>query len=162
MMIVSGDCYLAVTGLPDPNARHAEAMAEFALQLPALLRRALESQGLGGDALRLRVGLHSGSVTAGVLRGDRSRFQVFGDTVNTASRMESTGEANRIQVSCAAADALRAAGAPHALLSRGKIAAKGKGELETFWLERGPTEPPDAAAAGGGSSAAAAAAEERV
>ena len=144
-----GDCYLAVTGLPEPSARHAEAMAEFALQLPALLRRALESQGLAPDALRLRVGLHSGSVTAGVLRGDRSRFQIFGDTVNTASRCESTGEAGRIQASATTAEALRAAGARHALRPRGKVAAKGKGELETFWLERGPSEAQDAAAAPG-------------
>ena len=140
-----GDCYLAVTGLPEPDARHAATMASFALQLPSLLSRALASQGLAPDALRLRVGLHSGSVTAGVLRGDRSRFQVFGDTVNTASRMESTGEAGRIQASGAAADALRAAGAPHALRYRGKTEAKGKGQLDTYWLERGPTEPPDEA-----------------
>ena len=155
LFMVAGDCYLAVTGLPEPNARHAEAMAEFALQLPALLRRALESQGLAPDALRLRVGLHSGSVTAGVLRGDRSRFQIFGDAVNTASRMESTGEAGRIQASASTAEAL--AGASHTLRFRGKVAAKGKGELETFWLERGPGEAQDASAAAPSPAAASAA-----
>ena len=134
-----------MTGLPEPNAHHASSMAAFALLLPPLLRRALASQGLPPDALQLRVGLHSGSVTAGVLRGDRSRFQVFGDTVNTASRMESTGEAGRVQVSGSTAEALRAAGAPHALRYRGKTQAKGKGELDTYWLERGPGEPPDEA-----------------
>ena len=139
-----GDCYLAVTGLPEPSARHAASMAAFALLLPPLLRRALASQGLPADALQLRVGLHSGSVTAGVLRGDRSRFQVFGDTVNTASRMESTGEAGRVQVSGATAEALRQTNAPHVLRYRGKTEAKGKGELDTYWLERGPGEPSDA------------------
>ena len=143
---------MAVTGLPEPSARHAEAMAEFALQLPPLLRRALESQGLAHDALRLRVGLHSGSVTAGVLRGDRSRFQIFGDAVNTASRMESTGEAGRIQASASTAEALRAAGASHTLRFRGKVAAKGKGEMETFWLERGPNEAQSGTAAAAATS----------
>ena len=119
-------------------------MAAFALALLPLLRKALASLGLPGNALRLRVGLHAGPVTAGVLRGDRSRFQVFGDTVNTASRMESTGEPGRIQVSGEVAEALKAAGAPHALRYRGKTEAKGKGRLDTYWLERGASEPPDA------------------
>jgi len=141
-------------------------MSAFALALLPLLRKALASLGLPPDALRLRVGMHSGPVSAcprhgyrslracadlralsaaaGVLRGDRSRFQVFGDTVNTASRMESTGEPGRIQVSGEVAAALKAAGAPHALRYRGKTEAKGKGQLDTYWLERGATEPPDA------------------
>ena len=63
---------------------------------------------LGGDThdLGMRVGLHSGSTTAGVLRGAKGRFQLFGDTVNTAARMESTGVKGRIQVSQATADEL--------------------------------------------------------
>jgi class 3 adenylate cyclase len=114
-------------------------MAAFALELAPLLSRACERCELAPGALSLRVGLHSGSVTAGVLRADRSRFQLFGDTVNTASRMESTGEAGRIQCSAAAAELLRAGG--FSLELRGKVECKGKGLIDTFWLQ------PDARAA---------------
>jgi class 3 adenylate cyclase len=86
---------------------------------------------LGPDTaeLAMRAGLHSGPVTAGVLRGERARFQLFGDTMNTASRMESTGLKNQIQLSNDTADLLRAAGKGKWLVAREeKIVAKGKGK----------------------------------
>ena len=92
---------------------------------------------LGPDTgdLSMRFGLHSGSVTAGVLRGDRARFQLFGDTVNTAARMESTGMKGRIQVSSATAEILRKNGKDSWLIRRDdKVRAKGKGVLTTYWL----------------------------
>lgn len=75
------------------------------------LTRQMETT-LGPDTgdLGLRIGLHSGPVTAGVLRGERARFQLFGDTMNTAARMEQTGMKNRIQVSQATAECLHAGG----------------------------------------------------
>jgi len=77
----------------------------------------------------------TGPVTAGVLRGEKSRFQLFGDTVNTAARMESTGVAGRIQVSHATAHYLEAQHKQHWLQRReDSVAAKGKGVLETYWL----------------------------
>lgn len=79
-----GDCYVAVSGLPDPNSRHALVMARFARECIFHFRKLTEKleMSLGPDTadLGLRVGLHTGSVTAGVLRGERSRFQLFGDT----------------------------------------------------------------------------------
>eukprot|EP00977_Amphora_coffeiformis_P015123 scaffold4420_cov187-Amphora_coffeaeformis.AAC.18 len=122
---------------------------------------------LGPDTedLGLRVGLHSGPVTAGVLRGERARFQLFGDTMNTtavseleaergclflsfclaltfalvffhAQRMESTGAPNKIQMSQETADLLIAAGKTQWLTARKeKVIAKGKGELQTYWLD---------------------------
>ena len=135
-----GDSYVAVTGLPDPRKDHAVVMAKFARDCREQFNElcsALEST-LGPETgdLSLRIGLHSGPVTAGVLRGQKSRFQLFGDTVNTAARMESTGKVNKIQVSQATADLLKAARKSHWLHPRDEmVEAKGKGLLITYWVE---------------------------
>lgn len=100
------------------------------------LTQQLESV-LGPDTadLQLRVGLHSGPVTAGVLRGEKGRFQLFGDTVNTASRMESNGKTGRIQASETTAKLLMAGGKEKWVEPRSdKIQAKGKGYLQTYWI----------------------------
>lgn len=135
-----GDCYMAVTGLPNPDDAHAVHMSRFAYQclvgMKELIRELEAMLGPGTSDLALRVGLHSGAVTAGVLRGEKSRFQLFGDTVNTASRMESTGMRGKIQVSQETGDLLMAAGKSHWLKPREEaVVAKGKGELKTYWLD---------------------------
>jgi len=135
-----GDCYVAVCGLPEPRIDNVVVMARFAtdcVQKMAVQVQALEEE-LGPDTadLGIRVGLHSGPVTAGVLRGDRARFQLFGDTVNTCARIESTGRKNKIHVSKESAELLMKSGKGHWLTPRAdKVTAKGKGELETFWLK---------------------------
>jgi len=83
----SGDSYVAVTGVPDARDDHAVAMVRFALECRKRFKRLakqLEVQlGPSTGELQARIGLHSGPVTGGILRGDRARFQLFGDTVNT-------------------------------------------------------------------------------
>ena len=88
-----------------------------------------------GD-LSLRVGIHSGPVTAGVLRGDRARFQLFGDVMNTTARIEGTGRAGRIQVSQETADLINKAGKSQWLVKRrDAVQAKGKSDLQTYWIQ---------------------------
>ena len=119
---------------------HAVRMARFAREVlfrtHDLVKNLETSLGPGTADLTLRVGLHSGPVTAGVLRGEKSRFQLFGDTVTTASRMESTGEKNKIQVSLATADLIRAADKESWLTPRQDlVSAKGNDKLQTYWVK---------------------------
>jgi hypothetical protein len=123
-----------------PLKDHAVAMARFAKDILVKFREMVKLMvvELGPDTedLGLRIGIHSGPVTAGVLRGERARFQLFGDTMNTAARMESTGMSNRIQMSQETTDLLSAAGKSTWLRARQeKVNAKGKGELQTYWLD---------------------------
>jgi class 3 adenylate cyclase len=94
-------------------------MCKFACDIQDKMQkvsRALETS-LGPDTgdLTLRIGLHSGPVTAGVLRGERARFQLFGDTMNTAARMEQTGTKGKIQISQSTADHIIAGGKRYAI-----------------------------------------------
>jgi class 3 adenylate cyclase len=122
-------------------------MAKFAHdcqnKLAQVIEKLSESLGQGTEDLALRIGMNSGEVTAGVLRGEKGRFQLFGDTVNTASRMESNGIAGRIQVSQSTADALILAGKAGWLTPREeKVVAKGKGEMQTYWIKTSSDKSP--------------------
>lgn len=134
-----GDCYVAATGMPNPQEDHAVIMARFSYEclcaMNVLSRKLEATLGPGTSDLALRIGIHSGPVTAGVLRGEKSRFQLFGDSMNTASRMESNSVKNMIQVSSATADLLVAANKQQWLTPREDLVkAKGKGDMQTYWL----------------------------
>jgi class 3 adenylate cyclase len=123
-----GDAYMAVAGMPHPREDHAAVMADFALALQCEIAR---RPAPNGETVQLRIGLHSGSVVAGVIGTDKFIYDLWGDVVNTASRMESHGIGGAIQISEVTQAHLPPA---YRLEARGPIAVKGKGEMSTFWL----------------------------
>jgi class 3 adenylate cyclase len=125
-----GDAYMAVGGLPNPRADHAIAVAEMALDMQRVIGRV---DSLGGIRLNLRIGVSSGPVVAGIIGSKKFIYDLWGDTVNIASRMESQGELGCIQVSQSTYDLLQST---HVLRERGRIEIKGKGEMNTYFLER--------------------------
>ncbi|CAB9508024.1 Receptor-type guanylate cyclase gcy [Seminavis robusta] len=106
-----GDSYVCITGAPDFQEDHAERMCRFASRCTkkfrSLSRKLVASLGPDTGELNIRAGVHSGQVVMGVLRGSRARYQLFGDTVNLAARMESTCEAGMVQISLETAEILR-------------------------------------------------------
>jgi class 3 adenylate cyclase len=135
-----GDSYLAVTGLPDPQEDHAVIMAEFAFdckrKMQEITRNLERTLGPETSVLGMRFGLHSGPVIAGVLRGERSRFMIFGDTVNTAIRMESSGSRNLVHVSEATATLIEAAGKGRWIKPIYTVQIKGKGEMHILLVRQ--------------------------
>jgi len=123
-----GDAYMVVGGAPVPRVDHAEAIARLALAM----RDALAPIAVGAfEGLRMRIGIDTGPVVAGVIGTRKFSYDLWGDTVNTASRMESHGVPGEIQLTERAAVALHGA---FELASRGSIDVKGKGPMETFFL----------------------------
>jgi class 3 adenylate cyclase len=129
-----GDAVMVVSGAPTPQPDHARAMARCALDL----RDLLASGNFQGVSLRIRIGVHSGPLVAGVLGRRRLAWDLWGDTVNVASRMESSGVAGAVHIS----DAFRVRLGDDAIVEdRGEIDVKGKGRMRT-WLLLGLRQPP--------------------
>lgn len=123
-----GDAYMAVGGLPLPQPDHAERIAEMAL---GMLRAIGDYNVKADEPLRIRVGINTGPVVAGVIGSTKFVYDLWGDAVNTASRMESTGVPGRIQVSESTHSLLES---KYDFEHRGLVKAKGKGELDTYFL----------------------------
>lgn len=123
-----GDAYMVVGGVPTPRIDSAEAVADMALAMQAeaiALSRELQ------QPFALRIGMNTGAVVAGVIGTKKFSYDLWGDTVNVASRMESQGEPGKIQVTQATYARLKG---KYRMEARGAIAIKGKGEMVTYWL----------------------------
>jgi adenylate cyclase len=123
-----GDCYMAAAGVPTPRPDHARALALMALDMLEAIRTADTIAHLG---LELRIGINSGPVVAGVIGRKRFLYDLWGDAVNTASRMESHGTPGRIQITRSTYELLAD---EFECEARGPIAVKGKGEIEAWYL----------------------------
>lgn len=124
-----GDCYMVIAGAPQPRQDHVEAAARLAMAMQAEAERLSRERGV---PVRFRIGLHAGPLVAGVIGENRFLYDVWGDTVNTASRLESHGVPGTIQVSAEVARKLHGS---FDLRRRGTIDPKGKGPVESYFLE---------------------------
>ena len=124
-----GDAYMAVAGLPEPVDDHADRLARMGLEMFAAKNEVAAHFGV---TIRMRIGIASGPVMAGIIGTHKFSYDVWGDAVNLAARLESSGEAERIQVSADAKAAMSSAWC--AFESRGLVEIKGLGPLETWFL----------------------------
>ncbi|MBK7946037.1 MAG: hypothetical protein IPJ85_12380 [Flavobacteriales bacterium] len=131
-----GDAYMAAGGLPAPRASAPSDVVLAALEMQGFMqerKRIREAQ--GKPVFPMRVGIHTGPVVAGIVGVKKFQYDIWGDTVNIAARMESSGEPGQVNISEATHDLVRnETGLTFA--PRGKVQAKGKGELEMFFVER--------------------------
>jgi len=126
-----GDAYMVAGGLPEAQPDHCQVVAAFALDMVAAMER---HRSWTGEAMRIRVGINTGPVVAGVIGQQKFIYDLWGDAVNVASRMESNGLSNEIQVTQAVKDKLAGL---YAFEERGPIYVKGKGEMVTYLMRQG-------------------------
>jgi class 3 adenylate cyclase len=127
-----GDAYMAVSGVPNPTPDHAERIIKLALAIIKIV----PTLTLDGTPIRVRIGVHTGPVVAGVIGESRFAYDLWGDTVNTASRMESTAPEGSIQITETTKEAVKD---KFLLEKRPQVQIKGKGLMDT-WLILGPKQ----------------------
>ncbi|MFZ1617831.1 MAG: adenylate/guanylate cyclase domain-containing protein [Flavobacteriales bacterium] len=130
-----GDAYMCVGGLPDPHTSSPNGVVHAALEMQAFMAvRKREHDALGKPAFEMRVGIHTGPVVAGIVGVKKFQYDIWGDAVNTASRMESSGAVGRVNIS-ESTYALVKDEPGLIFTARGKVQAKGKGEMEMYFVE---------------------------
>ena len=138
-----GDAYMAITNLvKDQTNNHVKILAEFSRDtIKAAQETQIDVDDISKGFVEIRVGFHSGSVISDVVGSRLPKFGVFGDTVNTASRMESNSLPGCIHCSESSAKLLKVQAPDMHIESRGKIMIKGKGEMDTYWVEKEKDSP---------------------
>ena len=131
-----GDSYMAAGGLPLPDHRHTEHIIQAAFEMRDFVEagkiRKIEA---GLPYFEIRIGIHTGPVVAGIVGVKKFQYDIWGDTVNTASRMESSGQIGKVNISQATYELVKH-NPEFGFHSRGKIEAKGKGEMEMYFVHR--------------------------
>jgi adenylate cyclase len=126
-----GDAYLAVSGLPNSDDRHAENVVQAALEISRFMGARYGK--LGDKTFNIRIGIHSGSVVAGIVGVKKFAYDIWGDTVNTAARMEQNSEAGKINIS---ETTFNLVNSKFNCIYRGEISAKNKGKLKMYFVEQ--------------------------